>query len=188
MLQWGPHKKLRAWAWQMKDVLDAHQIGGSSDGSIVFNELAQGIDMCVAPWVLNGLGGSLPGGFKVEKSVANMRVRYGVVNSITPSGMTEGDAPPFIIAPSGLTGSLYIAVTTGDTGGGVIGAISADIVSPVGDPLDDNPAGVYYQPIGSYTHVDGFLVCTPGGQGNGIGDQRFELCGGAGGSPQWGPA
>lgn len=135
-------------------------------------------------------GGSGPGGFKcaVSDSGDRIRVYYGTVNSLAASGMVPGDTSPLTLSPDGADGQVYVAVTAGDTGGGIWGAVSVEVQCFHSPPADETPENTFYQACGSYAAVGLGLVVTPGGAGQGIGDQRFELCGGAGGAPQWGPA
>jgi len=112
---------------------------------------------------------------------AIIRVFYGVVNSITPSGMYFGDVPPYTLSPSFSSGVICLAVTVDSLGA----AISAAIQQFSSMPTDAEP--VFYLQLGSYS-TSGGLSVTPGGAGNGVGDQSFVLCGGPGGTAEFGPA
>lgn len=129
-----------------------------------------------------------PGGFKCEKSSTLIRVYYAAVSGVTPAGMIFGDVPPFTVTPVGGSGVVCLAVTAGDTGDGIWGAVSAEVACFGGMPSDGSPDNTYYLQLGSYNTSGGGLVVTPGGMGNGVGDQIFVLCGGEGGTPEWGPA
>lgn len=126
------------------------------------------------------------GGFKCEASGSAIRVYFGAVNSLIPSGMSFGDVPPFIITPGSTSGVVCLSVTVGTTGPATGIAQSANVGTFASVPSDAEP--VFYLIIGSFDSSSGNMVVSAGGMGNGVGDQSFELCGLLGGTPQWGPA
>lgn len=137
-------------------------------------------------------GTIINGGFKcvpiLDGFAQRIRVYYGTVSGLAPAGMVFGDTAKKIVAPVGESGVVVLRVDTNDDG------VLPDepgyrfIECKASMPPQNTPAKSYYLQIGSYGTVDGKLTVTPGGLGNGVGDQWFGLCGGKGGEPQFGPA
>lgn len=140
--------------------------------------------LILPPTIFSGSSGA--GGFKCEASGSDIRVYYGTVNTIVPAGMSFGDVPPFLIAPGHTSGVVCLGVIVGTTGPDAGIAQSAEIVTFAAMPADAEPE--FYLPLGSFDSSTGSLIVTPGGAGNGVGDQWFELCGLLGGTAQFGPS
>lgn len=181
-LTWGPDK-LIAWAGQIQAFINAKQVY-PADQSIDFNETDNGLAISVSQWVYNQLiaQASPPNGFKCTRSGDRIRVHFGHVSNVIPAGMNMGDDPPFTVAPTGSFGVVCLVVTAGEIGEtGAVGPISASIATFSDPPFDLDPT--YYLLIGSYsTGPNGLIVAS---DGNGVGYQQFELCGGFGGQPKW---
>lgn len=137
-----------------------------------------------------GNGNVVNGGFKNVASGMKIRVYLGLVNSILPLGMTLGDVTPLLVDPIRTSGYTTIKVTVYDDSDPVghdPGSINTVEIKVFEDAPDDTDTE-FYLAIGTYGTTDGNLVVTPGGDGSGVGDQSFKLCGGFGGDPEWGPA
>jgi hypothetical protein len=187
-----------AWLNQIVSAVNAMlamQVAGGL-GHIVWGDENGIIEL--HPETFGGGGGfSRPGGFMCEASGSGIRVYLGLLNSISPEGMTLGDVAPFVIAPAGADGKVCLEVEVyddsgeGDTGDfaepGSIRTVKIKCFAD-GDSSADDTDTKFYLALGTYGHLGGTLLVTPGGQGNGVGDQSFELCGGLGGTAQWGPA
>ena len=111
---------------------------------------------------------------------------YGNVNSFRgDDGMAPGDAPPFYLSPVG-SGVVVLKVTVDEDGYLPYGS-GREVLTAAAVPDDTDDE--FHLTLGTFgTDADGVFRVTPGGQGNGVGDQSFELCGGPGGVPNWGPA
>lgn len=161
----------RNWDINFEDVPEAKILESDEKVSLIFPRSLMG-------------GGSLPGGFKCASNGAKIRVFLGIVQNILPSGMSLGDSPPYLIAPVGVSGRVCLGVvvsTLGDANDGL--PISAFIQCFVAMP--DDTLSTYYWTLGTYTVTGGNASVTPGGEGNGIGDQSFNLCGGLGGNAEF---
>jgi hypothetical protein len=44
-------------------------------------------------------------------TVDKIRIRYGTINAVAPSGMSLGDDPPYLLTPSTTSGLIYAVVT-----------------------------------------------------------------------------
>lgn len=137
-----------------------------------------------------GAGGGTPRGFKCtatkDGATDAVLVKYGIVNSIIPDGMSPGDVPPYVIDKVGSNGFTCLGVVVGDVGDPDEGVAVSAFIQCFADTMPDDTDTIFYQQIGSYATTDGTLTVET--DGDGIGYQRFELCGGLRGNPQWGPA
>ncbi len=103
----------------------------------------------------------------VVSSVQKIRVRYGTVNGTEPSGMSPGDDPPYIIAPDGTTGYVYLVVGVDDDY--AMTSLSIDVGATV--PADTT-SELYLQ-IGSYAGAGTALVLAQSISGS----QGYKWCG-----------
>jgi hypothetical protein len=94
-----------------------------------------------------------------------VRVYYGTVNDTVPSGMSDGDDPPYILGVSG-SGLVWLIVTT-DSDGNVT-SVSIDSGSTV--PSDDDTH--FYLEIGSFEVVGSAVTVAD----NLTGSQSFNRC------------
>lgn len=160
----------RPWLVQFEDVPSASFL--DSDENVVL----------VLPRSIGAGGGSLAGGFKCTSFSATLiRVFFGTLKAqsftYVPTGMHPGDSPVFTVARVGSAGFVMLEVAVknnGDTHDGEVDTVQIICFSDIPDDTETK----FYQPLGSYS-ADGNV--TPGGEGNGIGDQAFNLCGGLGG-------
>lgn len=137
----------------------------------------------VLPKFLSGGNSGVAGGFKCQDAGTAIRVYFATVNNVIPDGMSVGDAPPLFVDKFGSSGVVCLGVIV-KTGSGIEdGEIDSAFLECFATVPDDAEP-IFYLVIGSYS---GSSV-TPGGMGSGVGDQQFNLCGGLGGTPEWGPA
>lgn len=104
---------------------------------------------------------------------ARVRVYYGTVNSVEPTGMTSGDVPPFYIAVAD-GNKVYLQATWSTSGGNITALTIAAASSLPADDTTDN--GVYHLEIGSVSvnSVPSPPVVTP--VDNLTGSQSLVVC------------
>lgn len=144
---------------------------------------------------VGGAGVVVNGGFKcvAAKDGADnvIRVYLGLLTNCAdplPAGMSLGDVPPYTIAPDGDDGYVVLGVTVSDVGDEHDGEPLSCFIDVNETTVPPNTDTVFYLPIGTYATDGASFVVTPGGAGNGVGDQQFQLCGGLGGTPEFWPA
>jgi len=84
-----------------------------------------------------------------------IRVRYGTINGVAPTGMTVGDEPPYFLTPSGTEGIIY-AVVVFDRSVASCPILSRDLGMDAELPTDDQETA--HIEIGSYNTVDDRIV------------------------------
>jgi len=84
-------------------------------------------------------------------SEKQIRVRYGTINNVAPTGMSLGDDPPYLLTPSGTEGIIY-AVVVFDRSDASCPILSRDLGMDDELPPDDQETA--HIEIGSYV-VDG---------------------------------
>lgn len=120
--------------------------------------------------------------FKLVDASENMpkiRVMFGTVNGIQPSGMSPGDDPPYFVTPSG-AGYVWLGITFEDDSGITSRWIDYGASVP-GNPNPDDweGSGNFYRQIGSYSVTDDGISL---GQAL-SGSQEVNICDG---SALWG--
>jgi hypothetical protein len=91
-----------------------------------------------------------------ENNTNKIRVRYGTINGVAPTGMSLGDDPPYLLTPNGTTGVVY-AVATFDRSNIAAPATSRNLGLAALLPEDDENAA--HLEIGSWsTNQDGGLI------------------------------
>lgn len=159
----------RLWLIQFEDTPSAKVMESEESVTLIF------------PRNMGNGGRSLPGGFKcVDFNGALIRVFFGTLKAQSsiyiPDGMSPGDSPIFTIAKVGPDGYVTLEVKVDEDG-----EIDTVEIKCFSAPPDDTETESYLA-LGSYS-ADGNV--TPGGDGNGQGDQSFELCGGPGGEAKF---
>lgn len=82
-----------------------------------------------------------------ETEAQQIRVRYGTIDGVAPTGMSLGDDPPYLLTPSTATGVVYAVVTWDPEVGAPL--LSRDLGQAATLPADEDDTA--HVEIGSWT-------------------------------------
>lgn len=151
-VDWGP-RPFRARDREILDYIDS--IRPVSGIATMVADVPGGRAINAAPQGAGG-GGNLEHPFQLinesEVGSIKIRVRYGTLKGIAPSGMSVGDDPTYVLSGLSSSGIIWLGLTRDTTSG----AITSRYIDK-GTVVPDNTSSDGYFQIGSWVVTDGTM-------------------------------